>query len=286
MTSDAVTRSPLLRFALEGDRVRKAATVLEKESPRLVAALRRAIPFLSRRGVSITLCQTEAMPIADLLEGLARPIHASHFVTLPGSAAGALLLDAGAVALFLDGVLGGDGKSLPTLNPSGLSAPQSALVGGLAGNILRAFSGALQASIGLGLEARSASVEPAPVESAPIVCVLEIGEGPQAGRLALLLAKEPLLTDSASPDSSPNPPIDPRIASVLAEVELLLIAELGRVPMRVGDIAALKVGDTLRLDVPVSGLVSIRANGSELMRGRPTTSAGRIAVKITPALAR
>jgi flagellar motor switch protein FliM len=282
MTIDAAERAPLLRFALEGDRVRKAAQVLERESPRLVAALRRAVPFLSRRAVPMTLCHARAVPIVDLLESLARPIHAAHLVTKPGDAAGALLLDAGAVALFLDGVLGGDGRSLPTLNPAGLSGPQTALITGLSANIVRAFSATLQESIGLGLEPREASIEHAQVESAPIACVLEIGEGEQVGKVALLLAKEPLLAKAGEPDAAAAPVHDPRIAMVLESVELLLVAELARVPLRVGEIASLRVGDTLRLDVPVSGLVSVRANGHELLRGRPTTSAGRIAVKIVP----
>jgi flagellar motor switch protein FliM len=282
MTAEATGHAPLLRFALEGDRVRRAAKVLERESPRLVAALRRAVPFLSRRGVPITLCHARAMPIADLLESLERPIHVAHLVTKPGQAAGALLLDAGAVALFLDGVLGGDGQSLPTLNPSGLSAPQTALMAGLSNNIVRAFSATLEESIGLGLELREASLEQAQVESAPIACVLELGEGTRVGRIALLLAKEPLLTEAPDTEPTSAPARDERIAGVLENVELLLIAELGRVLMRVGDIAALAVGDTLRLDVPVSGLVSVSANGHELMRGRPTTSAGRIAVKVVP----
>jgi flagellar motor switch protein FliM len=281
MTQETAARSPLLRFALEGDRVRRAATILERESPRLVAALKRAIPFLSRRGVPISLFQAQAMPVAELLESLARPFHVTHLVTQPGEAAGALVLDAGAVAIFLDGVLGGDGLSLPVLNPAGLSGPQTAMVAGLAGNILRAFTVALQGSIGLGLEARPANLEQAPVESA-IACVLELGEGDRRGRVALLLAKEPLVTESAAAQAVASPTLDPRIATVLEEVELTVVAELARVFLKVGHIASLKVGDTLRLDVPVSGLVSVRASGRELMRGRPTTSGGRIAVKILP----
>jgi len=282
MTSHAAARSPLLRFALEGERVRRAATILERESPRLASALKRAIPFLSRRGVPITLVQAQAMPVTELLESFARPLHITHLVTQPGEAAGALVLDGAAVALFLDGVLGGDGLSLPVLNPAGLSGPQAAMVAGLAGNILRAFTVALQASIGLGLEPRAANLEQAPVESAPIACILALGEGERRGRVALLLAKEPLITESAASHAPASPTLDPRIAAVLEDVEVTVVAELARVLLKVGHIASLRVGDTLRLDVPVSSLVSVRASGHELMRGRPTTSGGRIAVKIVP----
>jgi flagellar motor switch protein FliM len=222
------------------------------------------------------------MPLVELLEGMARPLYAAHLVSKPGDAAGALILDAGAAALFLDGVLGGDGRSLPILNPNGLSAPQTALISGLSHNIIRAFSATLQESIGLGLELREASLAHAEVESAPIACVLELGEGEHVGRVALLLAKEPLLTETDEAEPTSPTPQDARIPAVLEDVELVLVAELARVPLRLGSIAALRVGDTLRLDVPVSGLVTVRANGHELLRGRPTTSAGRIAVKIVP----
>ena len=221
------------------------------------------------------------MPMQDLLESLTRPVHITHLVVTPGHAVGALLIDAGASALFLDGVLGGDGQSLPELNPAGLSGPQAALIMGLAGNIVRAFSSTLQASLGLQLEPRTGADE-GHVESAPIVCVLELGEGDRIGHVALVLPREPLVAELGSCEA-PTPVTDnPRIAAVLQDVELQLIVELGRVPLRVGRLASLKVGDTLRLDVPVSGLVSVRADGHELMRGRPTSTGGRIAVKIVP----
>lgn len=203
MTVEATTRSPLLRFALEGARVRKAATVLERESSRLTAALRRAVPFLAKRGVQVALAQARAMPMQDLLESLTRPVHITHLVVTPGHAVGALLIDAGASALFLDGVLGGDGQSLPELNPAGLSGPQAALIMGLAGNIVRAFSSTLQASLGLQLEPRTGADE-GHVESAPIVCVLELGEGDRIGHVALVLPREPLVAESAAARRPPQ----------------------------------------------------------------------------------
>ncbi len=273
-------RVQVLRFALEGERVRKAAKVLERESPRLAAALKRAIPFLSRRGVPVSLAYTRATPIAELLETLPRPLHATHIVSNPGSQRGILLLDAGAIGLFLDGVLGGRGQDIPVLNPEGLSAPQTALVSGLATGIVRAFSDALVGSIGLRLEHAPTDVDEALAEGAPIACVLEFGAEDRIGRVVLLLPKEVLLVGADDPKSHDGDAPDPRIAAVLEGVEIDVIAELGRMRIRVGELGALRVGDTLRLDVPVSGTVSIRANDQILMTGRPTTAGGRIAIKI------
>ena len=280
MTEGVPQRVDLFRFALEGERVRKASGVLERETPRLAAALRRAGPFLSRKSVPVALEYARAAPIAELLEGIGRPIHATHLLTTPGSAHGVLLLDGVAIAMFLDGTLGGDGKTLPTLNPAGLSRPQVALVSGLAGGIVRAFSDALSIAIGVRIEARAAGVEEATAESAPIACGLAIGEGDIIGRILLLLPKEVLLAALGEADSTPPGGSDPRIAAVLETVELDLVVDLGRIQMPLGEVAALKVGDTLRLDVPVSGTVSIRAEERELLRGRPTTAGGRIALRI------
>jgi flagellar motor switch protein FliM len=281
MTDRPPQRVQLFRFALEGERVRKASAVLERESPRLAAAIRRAVPFLSRRGVPVALAYAKAMPIAELLGGVQRPFHATHLVTTPGSAHGALLLDAVAIAMFLDGVLGGDGQSLPVLNPAGLSGPQAALVAGLSSGIVRAISEALSPAIGVRLECRPAGIDEATAESAPIACALEFGEGDTIGRAILLLPKEVLLAAVDQSDPPPGSGPDPRIVSVLENVELDLVVDLGRVGMRLGAVAALKVGDTVRLDVPVNGTVVVRAEDQELLRGRPTTSGGRIAVKIS-----
>ena len=276
----AEARVQLLRFALEGERVRRAVSVLERESPRLSAALRRAIPFLSRRGIPVALVSARAAPIGDLLEGISRPIHATHLVAMPANARGALLLDAGAIAICLDGVLGGEGREIPALNPAGLTGPQTALVSGLASGVAGAFSDALFVSIGIRLECRTAGVEDATAQSAPIACILEFGTQPNVGRVMLLLPKEALLASSDQLERIPGPSGDPRLAAVLAGVELELVAELGRVRIRLRDLAALKVGDTLRLDASVNGTVSVRANEHELMRGKPTTQSGRLAVKI------
>jgi flagellar motor switch protein FliM len=269
----------LLRFALEGERVRRAGQVLERESPRLASALRRAIPFLARRNVPITLAYSQAMPVAELLESLTRPIHATHLVISPGGGGGVLLFDAGAIGMFLDGVLGGDGAHIPTLTASGLTAPQTALIAGLATGIVRALSESLTGSLGMSLACRSTEIQDATVASAPIACLLELGTEGAIGRVAILLPKEPLLATCPDADPSSNS-VDPRVVSVLENVELDLVVELGSLRLTLGDVARLEVGATLRLDAAVGATVSVRAEGCELFRGRPTTSGGRIALKL------
>jgi flagellar motor switch protein FliM len=53
--------------------------------------------------------------------------------------------------------------------------------------------------------------------------------------------------------------------------------------MSLGDVTELRVGDTIPLDVPVDGEVTVRTADRVLMRGRPTTVGGRIAVRTVDA---
>jgi flagellar motor switch protein FliM len=273
-------RSPIAGLTVDGARARRAADALTKEGSRLAAALRRAVPFLSRRGVRVSLASSRSTTLAEVVNGLARPFHLTPLSLSGGEAPGALIFDAAAASLLLDGVLGGTGEMLPELNGNGLSGPQEALLAGLARNVVRAFSAALQGSLGVTIDVRGHTTAEAHSDAPPVACVLQLQEGDRLAEVILLVPRDPLLAHLSLEDDREPGKEDPRIASLLGDVELLVVVELGRVSMRVGDLATLKVGDTLRLDVPVSGLVSVRSDGRELMRGRPTTSGGRIAVKI------
>jgi flagellar motor switch/type III secretory pathway protein FliN len=97
--------------------------------------------------------------------------------------------------------------------------------------------------------------------------------------VVLLIAKEALVGTSEDADGSKDQ-TDPRVARVMAEVELDLVVELARLPIALGRLAALKAGDVIRLDVPVGGTVNVRADGNVVLRGHPTTNAGQIAIRV------
>lgn len=269
----------LLRFAAEGERVRRATSALEQTSPLLGSALKRAMPFLASRGATVSLAFARAMPIGDLIGELPRPIHATRVVLAPGGSSGAIVLDAGAIATALDGVLGGDGRSPPLLQASGLTGPQSALMGRVVDGVVRSFSEVLVKKFGFGIRAVAPDADDATTEGAPVALSLELGGSEPQGRVILLLAKEALLSVTEAREHPPHPS-DPRVAAVLDSVELEVVAELARVKMTLGQLSRLRVGDTIRVDTPVGGKVSVRADGRVLLRGHPTTSGGQIAIRV------
>jgi flagellar motor switch protein FliM len=281
MTATAMQRSAL-HFAFEGERVRRASSVLEREATQLAAALRRAVPFLARRGVPVTLSYARATPISELVADLPRPLYAMPLIADPSGGRGALVLDANAIAVFLDGALGGNGTSLPALNEGGLTSAQSALMARLARGIVPAFSDVLSARAGVRLRAAAPDAGEAEMEGALIACALEFAVESNVARVILLLPKESLLPAADESDAPPARTADRRVEAVLDDVELEVVAELGRVPMKLSDAACLRVGDTLRLDLLVGAPVTVRADGRALMKGRPSTSGGRIVVRIEP----
>jgi flagellar motor switch protein FliM len=270
----------LLRFAAEGGRVRRAAAALEQASPQLASALRRSMPFLGRHGTPVALCFARAIPIGELLGDLPRPVHATHLVVSPGGARGAIILDAGAIAMVLDGVLGGDGSAPPQLDAAGLSSPQVALASRVIEGVVRSFSEVLSKRFGLLLEVSAPDGDDASSETAPIVCSFELGTGTQIGRVMLLVAKEAILGGTEDRADTSGNAVDPRVAEVVEQVELDLVAELARMKMSLGHLSSLRVGDTIRLDIPVGAAINVRADGRVVLRGHPTTSSGQIAVRI------
>ncbi|MGA7122597.1 MAG: FliM/FliN family flagellar motor switch protein [Polyangiaceae bacterium] len=270
----------LLRFAAEGGRVRRAAAALEQASPQLASALRRSMPFLGRHGTPVALCFARAIPIGELLGDLPRPVHATHLVVTPGGARGAIILDAGAIAMVLDGVLGGDGSAPPQLDAAGLSSPQVALASRVIEGVVRSFSEVLSKRFGLLLEVSVPDGDDASSETAPIVCSFELGTGTQIGRVMLLVAKEAILGGAEDRADTSGNAVDPRVAEVVEQVELDLVAELARMKMSLGHLSSLRVGDTIRLDIPVGAAINVRADGRVVLRGHPTTSSGQIAVRI------
>ncbi len=268
-----------LRFALEGDAVRRAAAVMERESARLATALRRSLPFLARREIPITLAWARALPTGDLLRDLQRPFHLARLSVEPGGAPGAMVLDATALGLVLDGVLGGDGRTLPTLNPAGLTSPQAALVSRIVESLTRAMGEVLatRADVRISLVAERPEIEGG--DGTPLVCAFELGLDGAAGRVFLLLPKAALAAQSSA-DATQADPNDTRIQRALDGVDIELVVELTRVPMKLHRLLALRVGDTLALDALVGASVNVLADQRLLFRAKPTTSSGRIAVRI------
>lgn len=274
----SASRARALDFAMEGERVRRAATTLERVSKRFVAALRRAVPFLARRGMTVSCTEPKPMAVDQVFADLTGPLHVTSFLVKPVEAKGALVLDEGAISLFIDGILGGEGTAPPKLGKS-LTNPQRALIGRLTAGAMRAFSDVFSVELESTLEVREGAEAGPYVDSVPIAFTFEIASGSHGGRIVFLVEKEALLARSEVIETAPLT-CDPEVASALRNVELELVAELGRVRMKLHDVVQLGVGDMLNLSARVDGQVRVHTSGNVVFSGHPTTSAGQIAIRV------
>ena len=226
--------SGLARLGITGERSRRAQDNLGRASADLVLALRRVLPFLTRKRVAVVAAPARAVLFAELAEAVPDLVFKMPFTAGARRAPGILAIDAVGAARILDGVLGG-GEEDPSAGGAGeLSSAQLALAGRVGETILRAFSDALRARLGVALE-------------------------PMAG------------TATTG---------DARMAAVMVEVEIDVVAELGQVRLPLSRLATLAVGDVIQLSLSLDEEARVCAGGTVLFRGRPIASGVTIGIAI------
>jgi flagellar motor switch protein FliM len=279
----AQATSPIvIGAAAEGGPGRRAAGELDARANELVAAVRRGVPFIARRSVPITAAHAAPVTLSAAIADLDAPVYLAHLATDPGGYGATLAFGARAVAYLLNGVLGGGpGDEPPALDRGGLTAPQKALVSRVADDVVAGLSKVLGVTAGFRLSRLPDDRRGRTNEGALVSLPFSIGEGGQGGRFFFACAKEPLMTGSAAPALPRGPSTDARVESCLLGAHVRLVAELGRVRLRVSELAMLRVGDTLRLDVPLDASLPLRVGDRVLFEGHPTTSGGQIALRLS-----
>lgn len=271
--SDGSQKDALVRLGLESDRARRAKAVLAAERRSLEGAVKRTLPYLVRKKIKVEALEPRAVIFHDALGALVAPLHVTP-LDIAGTR-GALVLDGKAIAHGLDGVLGGSGD-LPELDPSGLSPAQLALSVRLARQLLDGFVG-MFAKAGMRLGAVEDSVAGTP-GGLLVACSITIGEEDKQGTICILVPA------AAIPDGQPGVPkvreLQPKTAAALTNVDVDVVAELGRVRLPLSRLAGLKAGDVVRLPLPLDTVATVRVSSSVLFRGRPTTSGPQIAIAI------
>lgn len=270
--------APLVGLVAEGGRIKQALQVLDVEAPAFATAVRRAVPCFVRRDVSVTPAPSRLTKLAEVLGEFEKPSYVTPLALEPGGARAYLVFDALASVSLLEGLLGGS-LDAPPAPPPQLTAPQRALLGRVAESVVQTLSRALSTRFGVRLNKLPAGVEEAPAGGgvSTALCLLELGEAGRLGRVALVLPAD-VLTSSSAPAQGGGP--DARVAALLGGVELDVVVELGRVSIKLDQLTSLRPGDTLRLDTPVEGAVSVRAGQRAVFEGQPTTQRGQLAVRV------
>lgn len=281
MSAEAAAGSEPLR-SLFGDSAKggphRSLGVLDERATEIGAAIRRGVPFLMRKGINLDPGLAVSTKAPALLEGLQGPYFHVPLATDPGGSRAMLVLDTGALSFFLDAALGGDVDDAEPAVTRELTNAQRAAIGRLVDPMVKLLS---EVFLGLGVRFRRLpAATGTPTEGDVAAITFNVGGRDDrkivvaVSRDALASAGAPMLQGSRRSDA------ESRVPGILANVEVELVAELGRVQRRLASIDSLRVGNVIRLDTPVKAPVVVRIQGKPVFRGRPTTAGTQLAVSV------
>lgn len=254
-------------LAQPGGRGRAACTKAAIAGPELIVALKRALPFLARKRLSVKLEPPRCLSFADLAAD-ENVVYTSAFNEKTSNARGLVFFDEAGLARVLDGALGGgDSTKLPSLK---LTSAQNALASRVTAGVLRALGDALASKLALVVEPSANKEIDAGVA---VVLSLAIDGG---GLVSVALP----LTCIRADEPAEAPKDDAGIATAMLEVDVDIVAELGKVRLSLDTISKLQVGDVVRLSLPLDERARVSAGGAVLFHGRPTASGDVVAVAL------
>jgi len=257
--------------------------------------LRQTLPFLARQRAQTVLGQAlggtdDELPAAA--EGPSFLIRLSS----PEQVWATLQFDSTAILSVLDGLFGSakpeaeqDGASADSepgsASPSlglGLTLAQRALCkrlgGDLAGQLRPLVEKHCQVQLGAPEFESSKSDESSEplADAVSIDCKIENVRRPWSIRLSMGAAGLERLSAKDQAKLIEQPPF----GEVALRIPVSVVAELGRVTLKLSQVLGLRVGDTLRLPSPANDPVLVRVEGVPKFDAVPVISRGQVAVKI------
>jgi flagellar motor switch protein FliM len=280
-------RGKLKRVDLTGRErhLRGAMQAMAHVAQRFARGARRTLPFLVKRKARLV---PEAVAIVDL--GADRvvgqgPIYELILGTPGGPAWGLMTLNADALGVVLEGVLGGGDSGGASGLGNDLTLAQTALVGRVTRGLVEDFAEAVRAEVGIALTlevahsvARGDEREANFPDGLSVDCVFEGIAG--GARISIAIGAEALESAARDNDAPAAQAGDPRMAEAMCDVPVEVIAELGSVRLGLRRVLSLQVGQVLRLETAVDDPVSVRIAGVAKFVGVPVISRGQLAVEI------
>jgi len=287
--SDKRVETPqnLKRLDLTGRerRLRGAMQAMARVAANFSRAARRSMPFLVKRRSRLVPGAVVFVDISPEARAVASPVYEVVFEDPDGPARASLFFSTDAVAVMLEGALGGAGASSSSGLGASLSVAQSALVSRIVKQLADDFIVAVKAEVGVDIRVQSARAiamgddrEAAFGDGLGVDCLFD-GFAPTT-KIVLAMGAEAL--EAAIKDKESEDPAlgDPRFAEALCEVPIEVVAELGRVSLGLRRLLTLQPGQILRLSTAVDDPAVVRVAGVAKFSGSPVISRGQLAIQI------
>jgi flagellar motor switch protein FliM len=263
--------------------LRAAMQTMTRVGVRFARAARRTLPFLVRRRAKL-----DPQPVC-VADSPAEPgertgaLFEVHLAENGGSGWATVLLDSEAIALVLDGALGGQSASAPTTE---LSLAERALVGRLARSLGEDFAAALRDECGILLQVSSLRsiaeedpYEPPGSDGLRVGCKIDGISGNPTISVTIGASSLEAAVREQEEEAEPSGG-DPRMAEAIREVPVEVVAELGSMTLGLRRVLSLRVGQVLRLPTAVDDPVILSVAGSRKFTGVPVVSRGQLAIEI------
>jgi flagellar motor switch/type III secretory pathway protein FliN len=285
--------------ALDQNQLHGALFSLTQIATPFCRELRRAMPFLARQRARLVL--SEAVLASD--DTLPPPTEGPSFLVTLESAGdlwAALCFDGAAILALVEGLFGGaseepaedgdhePGAEAPDMRQAlgeTLTLAQRAMLRRLCTDIASRLVRLIEVQTGQKLTVtdltslKRGEFPELAADALAVDCRVEGVTHPWAARL--FMGADALQKLSAQQDTA-NKEVDdgPTMAMAAVRIPVTVIAELGRVTLRLSQVLGLRPGDTLRLPSAVNDPVLVRVEGVAKFDAVPVISRGQVAVKI------
>ena len=264
--------------------LRAALSALSSVAESFGRGARRTLPFLLRQRLRLKLGEPA---IGNPKDSSAQdgPSYVVLLAEANGPAWASITLNGRCLARLLEGSLGNSQVSEGASLGDTLTLAQRVLIAKIAEKLGQDMSEAIRKETKLSLAVTGGRAigrddEEADDFSEGLYIDLTFdGEGEPAS-IVLAMSAEALDEAVRETEETEVTRGDPRIAEALQEVELPLVAELGRLSMGLRKVIALQVGQVLRLPTLVDSPVPVSIAGVKKFQVTPVTSRGQLAVQI------
>jgi flagellar motor switch/type III secretory pathway protein FliN len=268
----AVAKADLCR-SLETDREMKV--VLERAASAFARSLRRLLSFVNAFGVIIGDPQLDVSLASD-----AKGDTPSGAMDLGGDQGFVrIACDTRLIDMCIEGALGG--KRLSPRERVALSVAERCLMnkvlGDLAGELTTTFGSAL----GRPLPREAPRADALRGHQKLYVARFPVeGDGVEAS-FTITASRDVLHRENADGEVTAEPAhLNAAMAGLLQDVEVPIVAELGRVKVGLTSLLSLQVGDVLRLTAATDDPISVRVGGREKFGAVPVISRGQVSVEV------
>lgn len=280
--------------ALDQNQLHGAIFALTQIATPFCRELRRAMPFLARQRARLVLGDAALARDGTLPEPSDGP---SFLVTLEsaGDLWAAVAFDGAAILALVDGLFGGAVEPMDAADDAdpldsraglgdSLTLAQQAMLRRLCADLAKRLLHSIEAQTGQKLSVTElVSLERGEfpelaADALAIDCHVEAVAHPWAIRV--FMGADALQKLTARESATKEVDAGPSMAAAAVRIPVTVVAELGRVTLRLSQVLGLRAGDTVRLPSAANDPVLVRVEGVPKFDAVPVISRGQVAVKI------